>query len=119
MKKKYFSGWSFERIVFPRIYFTILIVNFLSIAAIFLIKTHLPPEIPLFYGKPFGQDQLVKSSFLTIPLIITTIIAIFNLIISIFVTNRFLTQMLAGIATATSILALITVFEIIYLVGNF
>ncbi len=119
MKKKIFPALPFGRIIFPYAYLTVLSVNLLGIALVFLIKAHLPSEIPLFYGRPFGQEQLAESRYLVIPLLVALAIALLNIAISIFLSSRFLTQVLLAVAITVTILAFITVFEIIFLVGSF
>ncbi len=36
----------------------------------------LPPEVPLLYSQPWGQDQLVSPYFLVIPPIFSTIVGV-------------------------------------------
>lgn len=38
----------------------ILIINVLMILIFFVEFGHLPPQIPLFYSKPWGEDQLAE-----------------------------------------------------------
>lgn len=38
----------------------ILIINVLMILIFFIEFGHLPPQIPLFYSKPWGEDQLAE-----------------------------------------------------------
>ena len=37
----------------------------------------LPPEVPLLYSRPWGQDQLVSPYFLVIPPVFSAIVGIF------------------------------------------
>ena len=118
MKKKSFSNLPIRRLKFPHAYFTTLVFNLFIIALIFLMKPKLPPEIPLFYGRPFGQEQLAQSIQLIIPPVTAFIISFFNTIISVFIKSRFLIQVLLGVTVLTTILAFITVLQIIFLVGS-
>lgn len=38
----------------------ILIINVLMVLIFFVEFGHLPPQIPLFYSKPWGEDQLAE-----------------------------------------------------------
>lgn len=119
MKKKKISNLPISRLAFPSAYLAVLVFNLLTIALIFLLKSQLPPEIPLFYGRPFGQEQLAQSIKLIILPITAFVIALFNAILSVVISSRFLTQILLGVAIITTTLAFIAVLQIIFLVGSF
>ncbi len=56
-----------------------LIMIFLSLAVIFLSFKNLPPDVPLFYSLPWGENQLANKVFLFAVPIISFLIFIFNL----------------------------------------
>jgi len=119
MKNQKFPVLPINRLVYPYTYLVFILLNLLGIGIVFLIKKYLPPEIPLYYGRPFGQEQLAGSTYLTIPLLVAFAIGVFNAIISVFVNSRFLAQVLIGLTIATTLLAFITVLQIAFLVGSF
>ncbi len=51
-----------------------LIASNLAMIGMFVFRyPSLPPQIPLFYSKPWGEDQLVENWFILIlPLLLTT-----------------------------------------------
>lgn len=48
--------------------------------AVFWIQ--LPPQVPLFFSKPWGESQLAKPIFLTLPLFLSFIFLLTNLLLS-------------------------------------
>ena len=45
----------------------------------FIFWTKLPPEMPLFYSRPWGKEQLVKKQWFLIPSLICFLLIVFNL----------------------------------------
>lgn len=83
---------------------------------IFWLK--LPPEVPVFYSKPWGQEQLGQPIFLWLPLFLSGLALLANSIFSSFLDeNQFLKKALIIGAVVTSLLASITVIRIIALVS--
>lgn len=82
-----------------------------------LLSNKLPPQIPLFYSKPWGEEQLGGSYLLGIPLLLSGAFLIINTIAASYLSSYPLLKktLVAGAATA-SILASITVIRIILLV---
>lgn len=58
-----------------------LSLGFLVLVSILILIfwTKLPPEIPLFYSRPWGKDQLVKKSWFLILSFICFFLMVFNL----------------------------------------
>lgn len=88
----------------------------LSFLLIFWMK--LPPQVPLFYSKPWGEEQLVSPVFLLLPLVLSGVFILANaLLISILPENIFLKRALILAAAIASILASITVIRILFLIS--
>lgn len=85
---------------------------------IFLVLSNkLPPQIPLFYSRPWGEEQLGISYFLGIPLLLSGAFLVANTIAASYLSDYPLLKktLVIGAATA-SILASITIIRIILLV---
>lgn len=93
--------------------------NLLVIGFVFLVMDRLPPEVPLFYGKPRGEEQLVGRVMLVLPPAVSMLIALSNAIIIRLTKDVFLKNVLLGLAVTATLLSTITVFKIINLVGSF
>lgn len=79
----------------------------------------LPPEVPLWFSRPWGADQLASHYWL----ILLPVSGIFwygiNLLIGIYVTTEYLifTQMLFLSSLIVSLLSFITLIKILFLVS--
>ena len=90
-----------------------------SILSILIAKSFLPPVIPIFFGKPTGDEQLASYWFLfTIPGI-SIIISTINIIVSTSGKDEFIKKVLAVGSFLISFMATVTVTKIILLVGFF
>ena len=94
-------------------------ISVLTIVAVVAFTGFLPPEVPLFYGKPVGAGQLTKTLGLTIAPATSLLILALNLFISILATNAFIKKVLIITTCVVSILVAITVVKIFFLVGFF
>lgn len=104
---------------------SVLIVSTLILFAttIFLLFSlfsfrNLPPQIPLFYSKPWGQDQLAAPAFLFIPLLIALVFVSINQVLSSWLKNPFVAKLFLLGASLASLLASITIIRILFL-ANF
>jgi len=92
------------------------IVNVILILAVLLLMNRLPPVVPLFYGLPYGEEQLASKWSLIIP----PIVALAFLGVNVFVTRTtkddFIRQILTGLTVVTTALSTITVIRIILLI---
>lgn len=107
-----------NKLPFKNYIYSALIINIFVIAFCLVIQSRLPPEIPLFYGLPQGQEQLTKPIGLLIPACFSLAFILTNLLLTRLTTNEFLKKALAVASFATSILAAITSIKIAFLVGN-
>lgn len=79
-----------------------------------VLWTKLPAQVPIFYSRPWGEEQLGRPIFLFLPLVLGFLFLVFNLLLS-KTSQQFTKQvMLMGGATA-AVLASITVLRIILL----
>ena len=63
-------------------YYSLIGANVIMALAIILNLNHLPPQIPLFYSKPSGEDQLADIwMIILLPLILNGIILLNNFFI--------------------------------------
>ena len=110
---------SIERIPFKNFVYASFTISIVGIVLIVLLQNKLPPEVPLLYGLPEGEEQLTTSLGLVIPLVSSLIITILNITAVFFLQNSFLRKTLVLGAFAISFLSFITTVKITLLVGNF
>ena len=96
----------------------LLLVNLLAVLLILVLKNLLPPIIPLFYGRPYGAEQLAAQGSLVIPPLVAFAVCVVNIAISLSVSDEFLDKVLFGGMFVSTLLSLVTVAKIIFLVGN-
>ncbi len=90
-----------------------------SALSVFIFKNFLPPVVPLLYGRPVGQSQLVGYLGLLIAPTVAFAITLVNLFIAKRIQDNFLKRVLIVSSFFISLLAAITFFRIIFLVGFF
>jgi len=101
------------------IFVTALSISLLSIVSALVVQSFLPPQIPLFYGFPIGEEQLSSSLGLVIPGVVSLLILVVNFILVKIIKEDLLRKVLAAVALIASFFAIITTFKIIFLVGSF
>jgi hypothetical protein len=107
-----------EMDTFKKIFLAVIFINLALIGTVVLLRKNLPPEVPLLYGMPEGETQLVKTIFLTLPAFLTIFFSIINFLISIFVKEKFARQILIYSLIFLSFFSLVSIAKIIFLVGN-
>ena len=104
----------------PNLYYKIslfcFLLNTLVILFILTLQESLPPVVPLFYGLPVSADQLVKSFFLLLPPIISSIFIFTNSFLIRLIKDDFIAKVLTGLNIGTVLLSAISISEIIFLV---
>lgn len=100
-------------------FLTAFILSFVSIATILIIRSFLPPVVPLFYGKPVGSDQLAPNLYLLVVPFASLLISTTNVFVSNSVTDEFTKRVLAISSFIVSFMATVTIVKIILLVGFF
>lgn len=93
------------------------VVSLIAVFFSLIIQKRLPPQIPLFYGLPQGEEQLISSWGLVIPGLFSFLIILINLAITSFLKDDFLKKSLAVASFVVSVFALITTLKIAFLVG--
>lgn len=83
-----------------------------------LFKSILPPQVPLFYGEPEGNQQLAQSWLLILPSLISLVIIFVNYFLSLTVKEDFLKKALILSGIAATFFSAITTIKIILLVGS-
>ena len=79
---------------------------------------NLPPEIPLFYSRPWGEEQLAKPLSLGIPIGLCVLVAILTgIILGKFKDDKVLAAMLLGSGLIAEIILLLGVLRIVMLVS--
>jgi len=101
-----------------RILASCLCLNSFIILLIILLLNHLPPVVPLYYGKPQGEEVLAQKLYLLLPPSFSIIFIILNTLIIQFFHDKFLKNVLIGICIVTSLFSTITIVKIILLVGS-
>jgi hypothetical protein len=83
-----------------------------------ITSKHLPPQVPLFYSRPWGEEQLADTRFLWLPLLIAGVVAtIVTLAVKKFNLDRVLAVILTGAAMITEIILILAVLRTVILVG--
>lgn len=95
-----------------------LIIAILQFAFVWYKYTDLPPEIPLFYSRPWGAEQLASSSSAFLLPVITIIVMILNNFLAVFLlrSNSLLSRLLVITSLLFSVLSLVAILRSISLV---
>lgn len=96
-----------------------LIFNLILLLVLIILKNHLPPVIPLFYGAPAGSAELAANQAIFLPTILTATETLINLILTFKVKDEFIKKALIGSCGFLTFLSAFTTIRIILLVGNF
>ena len=96
-----------------------LLIIGLQLAFLIYKFNQLPPEVPLFYSLPFGEEQLATASQLFfIPIFSITIGLINTIFTVVFLPNhQLLSRLLIIFSVIYSLLSLITIYHIITLIS--
>lgn len=113
------KGEALPRIPLRKVFLSSFAINLFTLALVFVAQKYLPPELPLFYGLPQGEDQLAPTHGLFIPGFFSLIINLINTLIILTVKEDFLRKTLIFASLAVSLFSLTTSIKIILLVGSF
>ena len=97
-----------------------ILIFFIASLAILLVKWKtLPPEVPIFYSRPWGADQLGNPLWLFLLPLGSLIWYAVNVVIATSITREYLifTQTLALTSLVVSVLSFITLCNILFLVS--
>jgi len=114
-----FNKTVLENISFLNLVYTTLALNILNILIVLAMRSKLPPQLPLFYGFTESEQQLTSPVGLLLPGVVSFIFTLFNVTLSILLTDDFLKKILSVASFTVSLLSLITVVKIIFLIGYF
>lgn len=115
-----FASWSKSAtsdkyfVTFVAIWLAALLITLISVLFYF---GSLPAQIPLFYSRVWGEQQLAPRAFIFLPLAGTLLLGLFDIAtgITFHLQNRVMSYLLMGTASLVSILSAITVINIIRL----
>lgn len=116
--KQIISNPEFERLPLKKLFVSSFFISLFTLVIGLVAQIILPTEIPLFYGLPQTNEQLAPSLLIVLPSALSIIITIANALISIKVDNNYLKRALAFSSISVSVLAIITTYKIIFLVGS-
>jgi hypothetical protein len=108
-----------KKIPFTKLLYLSLAVNFLVIIFFLIFRNNIPPEIPLFYGFPEGQDQLTQRGNLVLPSLVSIITIVLNSSIAYFSSDDFIKKTLVITGFALTFLSVVTTIKIAFLVGSY
>ena len=96
----------------------ILVLGGISLILLLWQWKTLPPQVPLWYTKPWGAEQLADPHWLFILPLASLLIYIINIFASIYITADYLvfTQMISLSSLLISFLSCVTLIKILFLV---
>ena len=108
---------SFESQGLKQIFQLAMIVWLIEVLLIIIVWTFLPPQVPLFYTRPWGEEQLVHPANLFILPVLGLLVFLINLSILSFVPKeeKLISQILISLILVFNFLSLITLIQIIRL----
>jgi len=109
----------FQKIPFLKLVYSSIIVNLVVIILVLVLKNRIPPEVPLFYGLADGEDQLTKNVWLIIDPAVSLTVVLINVYLVSLVTNDLLKKTLIITGFCVTIFSLVTLVQIVLLVGYF
>ena len=94
-------------------------IDLVLVIIVLALRNFLPPVVPLFYGLPSGENQLVPQLGLLIVPGVSLLITILNTSIASSSKDEFFKTTLIVSSALISVLAAVAVLKIIFLVGYF
>lgn len=91
-----------------------IIVGALALAISWI---NLPPQVPLFYSRTPGGDQLANPLLLGVPLVLSAVILALNLVLARLIGSDLIKRVLLLGAALAAMLASTTVLRIIFLIS--
>ncbi|HUC95302.1 MAG TPA: hypothetical protein VMR19_04885 [Candidatus Saccharimonadales bacterium] len=108
-----------KKAIYGNYFLVAIFVNLAVVLSLIIFRGFLPPQVPLFYGRPAGNAQLTTTLGLFIAPIASFLIIIINFLICLSIKDGFLKKILAISSIVISILMAITITKIALLVGFF
>lgn len=88
-----------------------------ALLVLLVFWTRIPAQVPLFYSKPWGQEQLAAPGLLFLPVFLSAVFFIGNLILAGRLTSQFVGNALLVGGTTVVVLASVTLIRIVFLVA--
>lgn len=110
------KGFNKKNIEFPHLTLIVLSLNVVFIVILILISKDLPPQVPLYYGLPRGEQQLISPAALVLPIVLSSLFIVINNIVAYFIESLFLKRVLVFGSYFVSLLSIITIVNIIFLI---
>lgn len=110
------KGFNKKNIEFPHLTLIVLSLNVVFIVILILISKDLPPQVPLYYGLPRGEQQLISPAALVLPIVLSSLFIVINNIVAYFIESLFLKRVLVFGSCFVSLLSIITIVNIIFLI---
>lgn len=102
----------------PKALYLSIFLALSSLIFVWIMQKALPPEIPLLYGLPEGEDQITNSVGLMIPNLIALASIVINATAAFFLEDKYMKTVLIYAGLAVVIFSTITTLKIIFLVGS-
>lgn len=116
LKDKFSAFWQEKTIrIATRISFAVL---FFTLGFLILTWRRLPPQVPLFYSLPWGEEQLGSPSFLLILPLSCLIFGVLNFFLAFFSFEKqpLASKILVWLTVIVTLLASLTLVKIIFLI---
>lgn len=96
-----------------------IVIILAQFALIFFKLNNLPPQLPLFYSKPWGESQLTSASTIfLLPILSLAVILVNHFLAALLHTQyRFFSRILIIISLVYGLFSLISLWQIIFLVS--
>ena len=109
-----------QRLPYKKYIYAAILIDILITALVLALAyfNRLPPEVPLFYGQPEGEQMLTSNWVLVLPALCSVIFLGVNTVLAYFIKDDYLKKTLILSGILLTLLAMITTLEIINLVGN-
>jgi len=108
-----------KKITYKKLFLAALVGNTLVVLFILVLKSFLPPVVPLFYGRPTGEAQLTTYLGLYIAPGVSFLITAVNMFLNLWLEEDYIKRLLAIFSVSVSVLTAITVLKIVFLIGFF
>lgn len=100
------------------IFFSTIIINVLGLVFIVIIFNQLPQQIPLYYSRPWGEDQITAPIFIFILPLGSLLFHLATCVLIIAETHRYrvYAQLLLAFSFVVAILSSFTIYNIVRLI---
>lgn len=96
----------------------IFVLNLIIILFVIFSQNNIPPVVPLFYGMPYGKEQLADKILLVLPPLIAIGVTVISSLLVKILKDDFLQKVLLVAMYTATLLSIITVVKVISLVSS-